>query len=675
MADYLFRDDIEADKQRKADAEAANGVATLAASAPVAPAQPVALNPYGDLAKAAQAIKPAPTNGEKPDYFADFRASLDSQDPFKQKLAQNVNKTLDNPYAGFDAGASAQKDMLGNEIAAEGERRRVEAIRNSGGQQGMAEKAAGAFQNTAIMQQAALGRDLAAGRAQAGEAARSNAIGQGLQLTGQQDQVTIAGKQLAETARQFNTQQEFTEFATKEGWNQDAIARAWQSSENTKAQSTTKEIAYAQIGSSERMQQSTEAHDTAMKDLDRSLEKLLSNDRIRASFDLAALDQTFQDKMSEKGFLHTKELEGMKATLAETLQAKGFDHDTAVQIAEQKFQVLKAENDQVFQEKMTGINQKFVTGERVSTQEWEGSMKSLDQRHADLMQERAQLHEKGMQTDRIDAEIVENSKTRASQELMAAAQLASSDSHFHDELMQKYDISEQEMGIRRTEMEANLGILGLQGEQLKGAIADSKVKSAMDIAALGMEIGNGSAEAMAPFVEQFGAALSGYMKEQGIDISKSDFVKAMTTHATTGTTSQKDAAKTFDSILDSKGGFSTPEKADEIKQGVKDLTTSYASASPGKVVSLSTGNGADFDAAIERLKGKGLTSFDGIVSRDRVGEFSKHYEYEGTQAFADYTAFTKLLNNGLSLTDAQDALSSLVGPNRATAAFSLEVKK
>ncbi len=549
------------------------------------------------------------------------------------------------------------------------------------------------FGNEALMKQAELGRDLAAGRAAAGEATRTNAINQsiglqsekrqtaataadiGLRQTGQQEQASIAEKQLAENARQFDTQQAFTEYATKEGWNQDAIARAWQSMENTKAQGATKEIAFAQIGSTERIQQSSQAHDTAEKALDRSLESMLSNDRIQAQFQLADITNAFNEKMQTAGFVHDTELETMRSDLQKTLQARGIQADVAKQLADQKYDELKSAKDQAFQEKMTDINQKFTTGERIDTQTWETSLKTLDQRHDELMQEREQAAAKGLQTDRLEAEINENAKQRASQEMMSTAQLAMSDKQFMAELQQQYDFNDKDMAIRVQQLQSQLDLAGLQGEQLKQAMGDAKVDSAVKMATLGMEIGNGSPESMAPFVEALGTALSGYMKGQGIDITSADFAKALASTNPTGAPgSTKAAFNEFDKVVDEKAGVVSPEIADELKAYAKTVTNAYSSAAPGSWISLSSGSGSDFDAAAARLREKtGKQDLGAIVSRDRVdGAFQSHYEYEGTPEFGNYMVYTKLLKSGLGEADAKTALSSLIGADKAKAALALE---
>ena len=664
MADssnYYFRDDLEAEKQRKA--EGLNAPATLAppANAPTTQAAPAQDNTFGNLAKAANAVKPPE---QKPDYFADFRSALDAQDPFKQQAQKAVSETFANPTAAFDAAASAQTDKLAREQAAQQEQQRQQAVLAFGGNQtGQVGKSMRAFDNQAIMQQASLGRDITAGRAQAAETARGNAVNQSLALLGEnragaaqaaglglqqesqrsqealarkaqgldeakfqaadanakkglsleesaqalqkmgmtaedarfyaglasQENVSFAqlsqqDKALAQEAMLAGNRLDWDKQALKLGLDDKAADRIWQAAEGEKQRATQEKVAFAQIGSQEKIQASQLAFEGAQNELNRSLEKLLSNDKIAAQFQLADMDQKFQDTMQTKGFVQEKDLETMRSDLQKTLQARGIDADTAKQVADQKFTEMMASKDQAFQVQMNDVKQKFITGERIDTQTWDKTMQAGEMQHEELlaklnstlrldeaknaqafqtsfqnmqndfsslMQDRGFTHEQAMQTatqnfqksmeqagytheeamqaTQLAAQASENQMNRASQEMMATAQLAQQDNEFSQELEQKYQFNKDDLELRKKDLEANLSLMGLQGDQLSAAIQNEKVKSAMDIAALGMEIGNGSPESMAPFVEQFGAALSGYMKEQGIDISKSDFVKAMTT--------------------------------------------------------------------------------------------------------------------------------------------------
>lgn len=76
--------------------------------------------------------------------------------------------------------------------------------------------------------------------------------GLGSQERSQQAQLSLQEKQLGESARQFNTQQAFTEWATKEGWSQDAINRAWQSEEAAKERASREGVAFAGLSLEEK---------------------------------------------------------------------------------------------------------------------------------------------------------------------------------------------------------------------------------------------------------------------------------------------------------------------------------------------------------------------------------------------------------------------------------------
>ncbi|HLP29759.1 MAG TPA: hypothetical protein VK150_00265, partial [Geothrix sp.] len=423
----------------------------------------------------------------------------------------------------------AQGDKLGREIGAEAERRRQEAVLTYGGNTGQAARAQDAFGNAALMRQAEFGRDVAAGRAQAAEQARAGAVQQGTALLGQDQQ---AAAQLATLGIQ---QQEGAADRTS----REALAREGyqvQQQEGAAERAAREKLATAEIGSRERMQYADQTFQAAQSDLNRSLEQLLSNDRIGAQFKMAEMDQAFQERIQANGFVQDKDLEAMRADLQKSLQERGIQADTAKQIADQKFTAMQAEKDQAFQTQMEGMRQKFVTGERIGSQEWEGSMKTLDMRHEELLSKWEIASREGMQTKELETQIKENAKARASQEMMAAATLAMTDKNFQAELQQRYQFNDQDIKLKTKELEGQLNLMGLQGEQLKGAIADQKVSSAMNIAALGMEIGDGSEEAMKPFAEQFGAAIEEYMKSQGITISSDDIEKSLMTGANKGKT-------------------------------------------------------------------------------------------------------------------------------------------
>ncbi len=635
MADsnYYFREDVEAEKDR----QAAAGPVTLAPppaapAAPQAPAAPKSL----DLAALGSAAVAKPA--AKPDYFADFRASLEAQNPFKQQLQGAVQDTLKNPTAAFDAQASAERDRLARESSAAREGQRQSAVLAYGGNQtGQVDRTLGAFDDRETMRQAEFGRDVAAGRASAAEAARGNAIQQGSALLGQERegaaQAADIGLQQAGLAQEADLTREGFRVTKEEGAAERDIR---------------KELTYAGIGSQERMQLSGQVHDSTMRDLDRSLEKLLSNDRIKASFTLAEMDAELQERMQATGFLNTKELEAMRGDLAERLQAKGFDQETATLIAQQKFTEMEANRDRLHDEAMTNLKQTWASGERIETQVWDSTMRDLDRRQEDLLTRLQIASNEGMNTERIEAEIKMNADSRASTEMMAAASLAQQDKEFMRELQQRYQFTTEDMKLRRLELNKQLEIMGLQGEQLRGAIADQKVASAMDIVALGMEIGDGSPESMAPFVEQFGAALETYMKAQGIDIAASDFASALTPKTGAGGTGGATPAGGTFADLDA-----ALVKLDGLQSSLP------ASAKIGDVQNLlkaATGKNVEWEKQLLTALAFQKNSLPG-------------YGTSSEQAKKDYSAWVTMTQRGIPNAAAADLLMTAVGADRFKASY------
>jgi hypothetical protein len=180
-------------------------------------------------------------------------------------------------------------------------------------------------------------------------------------------------------------QLEWDKQALKLGLDDKAADRIWQAAEGEKQRATQEKVAFAQIGSQEKIQATQLAHESAQNELNRSLEKLLSNDKIAAQFQLADMDHQFQTVMQEKGFVQEKDLETMRADLQKTLQARGIDADTAKQVADQKFTEMMAGKDQAFQIQMNDVKQKFITGERIDTQTWDKTMQAGEMQHEELL--------------------------------------------------------------------------------------------------------------------------------------------------------------------------------------------------------------------------------------------------------------------------------------------------
>lgn len=783
MADYFFRDDIEAEKDRQA--KATENTLTLTAPTPAqaapkavtAPAPAPGNSPYAAIGQAASQAKPAAQQNP----FDAFRSALDAQDPFKARVKQGVSDTLANPAAAADEAAGLARDRLAKSQQVEAERRRQAAgMAYGGAQTGQVGRAMDDYATEAALQTQDADGQLRAERLAAIERNRNAAIGQGTALIGQEEQAKIAREQMAQNERMQGQQLASTEKLAyagldlekakfqaadanaKQGLSLDANAQALQKlgmdreeaykyasltqakqladkgfSLEESAQAlqklgmdqqnaqyyaglaqqqsiTDKEIAsreklaYAQIGSQEKLQAADQLFQGEQAKLNRELEKLLSTDRIQAQLQLADLDRQFQEKMQTAGFVQEKDLEAMRADLQTKLQDRGIQADAAKQIADQKFAEMMAGRDQAFQAGQADLQRAWQTGERVDSQTWEASMKAGDQifeeKMAKLnsllrldeaqnaqafqssfqqmqnsftlyrdqlgydyetatrlatqdfqesMQQAGFSQEAAMQGAQLAWQANESNLNRASQEMMAAASLAQQDEQFMAELQQRYQFRSEDLDFRRQELEADLKLMGLQGQQLEGALQDRRIQNAMQIAALGMEISDGSSGAMAPFVEQLGTALQGYMKEQGIDITQSDFVKAMTAPSTAGggltagapgTAGALEAAQSkVDQLISALPAKVNPEAAkNELSMVAK------GSYTPRQALALANMPGAATNVWV-------VNGQTGIKDADKI---------KPTQAAYDYLGFQNLVKLGIPEKTAGELLSDTLGAER-----------
>lgn len=137
----------------------------------------------------------------------------------------------------------------------------------------------------------------------------------------------------------------------------------------------------------------------------------------------------------------------------------------------------------------------------------------------------------------------------------------------------------------------------------------------------------------------------------------------------------KDREASFNSLMDKYGTFATPEVKAQFNSDIMTWRDATAKMDPNKIGGLSD-NGMTqsmLDTAADRLKSKGapesvFKNFD----KTKGGDFNTHFIWNATQIGADYGMYVKLLNNGLSESDAQAALRMLLGDERAMPAIALD---
>lgn len=135
----------------------------------------------------------------------------------------------------------------------------------------------------------------------------------------------------------------------------------------------------------------------------------------------------------------------------------------------------------------------------------------------------------------------------------------------------------------------------------------------------------------------------------------------------------------FDDLISKTNGLSADESA-TLSKTAKDMANAYKNAPVGVMMPLEVGIGGDFDHAYSRLQSLGVKNLDSIAQGTAAnpGLFglgvvdAKAKSYKGTPEFANYSIYVKMLDSGMSVLEARNALSTLIGADRAQAALNLE---
>lgn len=289
-----------------------------------------------------------------------------------------------------------------------------------------------------------------------------------------------------------------------------------------------------------------------------------------------------------------------------------------------------------------------------------------------------------LQANEIQAQMQENDKQRLNAELMQKAELAL-----------KYDMFREEMGIQREDLELrqaqvaqsmNLALkeFGLREQEFTSMMADKDVQDRLNSAAMLMEMSDDPAVTKMAAEQVFQTFLKkGYLTEEQYQAG----LKSLTPEAPKPgeTPSNAAAFRTFDQILENKGGFASDQAALDFGESMK--------AFAGKIKGLpmdgplsdadrylgGTIRGADYQAAADRLKSLGLPDADlrKMVETKKIGDSwtGTHREFNATPTFLVYTLYNSMLTDGLNEADAQEALRALVGEEKAKAALALEGRK
>lgn len=137
-----------------------------------------------------------------------------------------------------------------------------------------------------------------------------------------------------------------------------------------------------------------------------------------------------------------------------------------------------------------------------------------------------------------------------------------------------------------------------------------------------------------------------------------------------------DKYQQFGTLVSKTAGLSATDSA-ALTKNATDMANAYQGKAPGVMIPLEIGVGGDFDHAFSRLQNLGVKNLDNIVQGSAgrsgiLGYDSTKASYTGTPEFANYSIYVKMLDSGMSVIEARNALSTLLGPDRAQAALNLE---
>lgn len=376
MSSYFFRDDLQAEKDRLAGAQPGagasgdNGTSTPSSSAtgapPAAPASSpdsAAIDAAGKAATeafsqptpvttAAQPTTPAPAptptdSNAPPDYFADFRSSLDAQDPVKAQLQQAADAGLNSKGESFDPIATAARDRLGRETAVAGEEARQNAVKTFGSDTtGQAGRAEGDFTKNAIDQQSALETQLAGQKAASIASDKNQGLNALNSLLSSMDSATKLQAQFALS----KADQAFQQQMQQSGFVQQKDLQTMQSdlqkelqqrgfTEEQAIQLSQQSFAALTQQRDEDFQQKIQTLQNAFTSGERvssqDFQLILQSTQAKAAESLATLQHTLNMDQVTTEETFQKSMQMSQNDFAAYLQTQGFDHDTATAAAAQ----------------------------------------------------------------------------------------------------------------------------------------------------------------------------------------------------------------------------------------------------------------------------------------------------------------------------------------------------
>lgn len=440
-----------------------------------------------------------------------------------------------------------------------------------------------------------------------------SAVQQGQEIASR-EKIAFAGlsvqqSELAQQAMLAKDRLDFDKLTLSSNLSEAEKNRVWNAVQQQQDIDSRVKIAGMQIGSAERLQAADQMYQSAEKERDRVLAGAMQKTGIDASAALEANRQEFELALTDKGFLQTKELETLRNQFAQNLQAQGFDHDTAMQAADQQFRSLTAVNEQRYNAQQAELQRSWQHGENVDAatitqslqaneirsnetrdklnatlqldlvdkrSSYEKALQVAEQAFQKAMQENGYnqakaaqaadqvfqaamqsagfTQQQAMQAKQLTHEASESEKVRSQQWNMFAATQAMDDEHFAAEL----GIKKDEIRNQWLQTEAQIGIalrgIGIQESQWAELKQNGQFDRQMELAMTGLQIAGDDEAAQAPFVDRLASQLG-----KGLGLDETVLQKAIKESRTpaidqtalaTGTATGKQRAEAFSDVFD-----------------------------------------------------------------------------------------------------------------------------
>lgn len=565
-----------------------------------------------------------------------------------------------------------------------------------------------AFQNLNTM--AGLGQqgEIASNQLQSAEKQQANQLAS-------TEKVAFAGldvqkQQLAQTAMQFNSKQDFDKWALDQNLSQADKELVWKSTEAEKDRQLTQ--GQGELNRTLQQYVADKGFQIDDKKLTEQVKQFNSQQDFQKWATQAGLDADTQKQVwqANQNDIQRKQDLGMQLTAGEqALRMEGLKeaHDTAMadlghvlnldtMDKQQANEVALKKMDQSFTSLMTDKGYSHDEAMAATKQEYAKQLETMGFDHDTAMQASDQWF-KGQQAD----------ADRNQSKYLAEAQMAQTYDMFNQDLQQKYNFQADDVTLAHDKLSAEsqqwAQSLGLDEQKFNLLKGTQEFQNLSDTTSTLMAMAGDNPDMLQFAAENFYKGMGNLKNADGSAVMSPDQVKQGTLAIKAGTfkdtksftdwaassgytpeqiakaqenvppsDSNKAKLSDFSNFIGKVGSFTDPAQSQKLVSdisAVKSIVDGFST----KTNDADSLPGGWIDYAGQRLKSKGQDkNLSNNLDRKMVGSTSTHASYEATQAGADYAIYAHLIQSGIGEDQAPAALQKLLGKPRADAAIALE---